>query len=71
MNIPRNLIETTWFRWVATANPVSYLIEAVRSLVIADWHWQTIGLGFAVAAGLSLVGFALATHALVGRLART
>jgi ABC-2 type transport system permease protein len=71
MNIPRNLIETTWFRWVATANPVSYLIEAVRSLVIADWHWQTIGLGFAVAAALSLVGFALATHALVGRLART
>ena len=71
MNIPRNLIETTWFRWVATANPVSYLIEAVRSLVIADWHWQTIGLGFAVAAVLSLVGFALATHALVGRLART
>jgi ABC-2 type transport system permease protein len=71
MNIPRNLIETTWFRWVATANPVSYLIEAVRSLVIADWHWETIGLGFAVAAALSLVGFALATHALVGRLART
>jgi ABC-2 type transport system permease protein len=71
MNIPRNLIETTWFRWVATANPVSYLIEAVRSLVIADWHWQTIGLGFAVAAVMSLIGFGLATHALIGRLART
>src|SRR6266508_470783 len=71
MNIPRNLIETTWFRWVATANPVSYLIEAVRSLVIADWHWETIGLGFAVAAGMSVIGLALAAHALIGRLART
>jgi ABC-2 type transport system permease protein len=71
MNIPRDLISTTWFRWVATANPVSYLIEAVRGLVIYDWRWETIGLGFAVAAGMCLVGFALATHALIGRLART
>jgi len=52
-------------------NPVSYLIEAVRSLVIQHWRWETIGLGFAVATGMSLIGFALATHALIGRLART
>jgi ABC-2 type transport system permease protein len=71
MNIPRNLISTTWFRWVATANPVSYLIEAVRALVIYHWRWETIGLGFAVAAGMCLIGFALATHALIGRLVRT
>jgi ABC-2 type transport system permease protein len=71
MNIPRHLIETTWFRWVATANPVSYLIESVRSLVIERWRWETIGLGFAVATGLCLTGFALATHALIGRLERT
>jgi ABC-2 type transport system permease protein len=71
MNMPRNLIETDWFRWVATVNPVSYLIEAVRSLVIEPWHWETIGLGFAVAVGMSLVGFALAAHALIGRLERT
>ncbi len=71
MNMPRNLIETDWFRWVATVNPVSYLIEAVRSLVIESWHWETIGLGFAVGGGMSLIGFALAAHALVGRLTRT
>jgi ABC-2 type transport system permease protein len=71
MNIPRNLIETDWFRWVATINPVSYLIEAVRSLVIADWHWETIGLGFAVATGMCLIGFALASRALIERMART
>ena len=27
MNIPRNLIEVTWFRDAATLNPVSYLLE--------------------------------------------
>jgi ABC-2 type transport system permease protein len=70
-NIPRNLIATTWFRWVATVNPVSYMIEAVRSLVIQHWRWETIGLGFAVAGTLSVIGFALATHALMGRLERT
>jgi ABC-2 type transport system permease protein len=71
MNIPRNFIETDWFRWVATINPVSYLIEAVRGLVIYDWRWETIGLGFAVATGMCLIGFALATHALINRLERT
>jgi ABC-2 type transport system permease protein len=71
MNIPRHLIETTWFRWVATVNPVSYLIESVRSLVIERWHWETVGLGFAVGGGMSVIGFALATHALVRRLERT
>ena len=34
MNLPRNLIETDWFQTAATLNPVSYLIEAIRSLVI-------------------------------------
>ena len=71
MNMPRNLIEADWFRWVATVNPVSYLIEAVRSLVIEGWNWEALGLGFAAAGALSLVGFALATHALWRRLERT
>jgi ABC-2 type transport system permease protein len=71
MNIPRNLIETDWFRWVATINPVSYLIEGVRALVIYDWHWEPILLGFGVALAMCLVGFTLATHALIQRMARS
>jgi ABC-2 type transport system permease protein len=71
MNMPRNLIEADWFRWVATINPVSYLVEAVRSLVIEGWNWEALALGFAVAGALSIVGFALATHALWRRLERT
>jgi ABC-2 type transport system permease protein len=71
MNIPRNLIETDWFRWVATINPVSYLVEAVRALVIYDWRWEPILIGFAVAIGMSTIGFILASHALIQRMART
>ena len=71
MNIPRNLIEHDWFRIAATANPVSYLIESVRSLIITGWDGQALALGFAIAAALSLVGIALAAHALPQRLVRT
>ena len=71
MNMPRNLIDADWFRWIATLNPVSYLIEAVRSLVIEGWNWEALGLGFAVAGGMSLIGFTLAAKALWRRLERT
>jgi ABC-2 type transport system permease protein len=70
MNIPRNLIEATWFRWLATVNPVSYLIEAVRSLVIDGWNGEALGLGFGVSAAMSAIGFALAARALLHRLER-
>jgi ABC-2 type transport system permease protein len=70
MNIPRNLIEITWFRDVATVNPVSYLIECVRSLIIAGWDGQALGLGFGIAAALAVVAVALASHSLRGRMAR-
>jgi ABC-2 type transport system permease protein len=71
MNMPRNLIEADWFRWVATINPVSYLIEAVRSLVIEGWDWEALALGFTVGGALCVIGFALAAHALVRRMERT
>jgi ABC-2 type transport system permease protein len=71
MNMPRDLIESDWFRIIATLNPVSYLIEAVRSLVITGWDWEALLLGFATALILSTVGFTLSVHALWRRLERT
>ena len=71
MNIPRNLMDTTWFRWCATINPVSYLIEAVRSLIITGWDARALALGFGFAIALILCGFALASASLGERLART
>jgi ABC-2 type transport system permease protein len=70
MNIPRNLIEIGWFRDVATANPVSYLLECVRSLIITGWDGQALGLGFGIAAAITLVSLALASWALKVRMAR-
>ncbi|HWH54782.1 MAG TPA: ABC transporter permease [Gaiellaceae bacterium] len=70
MNMPRNLIEVRWFRDVATANPVSYLVECVRSLIITGWDREALALGFGIAAAIAVVALALASWALRGRMAR-
>jgi ABC-2 type transport system permease protein len=70
MNIPRNLIATTWFRYAATANPVSYLLECVRSLIITGWNGEALLLGFATVAVVALAGLSLAAYTLPRRLAR-
>ncbi len=71
MNLPRNLIEQDWFRTVATFNPISYLIEGLRSLIIAGWDWQALALAFGVAAALAIGSLAAATWAMTLRLTRT
>jgi ABC-2 type transport system permease protein len=70
MNIPRNLMEIRWFRDVATANPVSYLIECVRSLIISGWDGQALALGFGITAAICVVALALASWSLKVRMAR-
>jgi ABC-2 type transport system permease protein len=70
MNIPRNLIQITWFRDAATLNPVSYLIECVRSLIITGWDAEALALGFGIAAAIAVVGLALSSQALKVRMAR-
>ena len=64
MNVPRNLIGVTWFRDAATANPVSYLLECVRSLIITGWNGEALGLGFAIAGAITIVSLGLASWAL-------
>ena len=70
MAIPRNLIAITWFRDVATVNPVSYLLECVRSLIITGWNGEALGLGFGVAGLVAVTALTLAGRALPQRLAR-
>ena len=71
MNTPRNLIHVDWFRFAATANPVSYLIEGVRSLIITGWDVQALALAFTVSIVLAVVAIALSAWALRLRLTRT
>jgi ABC-2 type transport system permease protein len=71
MNIPRNLIEQTWFRDLATANPVSYLLECVRSLIITGWDAEALALGFGITGAITIVALSLSTWALRVRMARS
>ena len=71
MNLPRNLIEIDWFRFVATVNPVSYLIECIRSLIIVGWDGEALALGFGVAIVITVVSLVLASVSLRSRLARS
>jgi ABC-2 type transport system permease protein len=69
--LPRNLIEQDWFRTIATYNPVSYLLEAIRSLLITGWDGEALALGFGCAGALALVGVWASSRALRTRMLRT
>jgi ABC-2 type transport system permease protein len=71
INLPRDLMATDWFRWLATVNPVSYLIEGMRSLIITGWDAEALALAFGIGIAIVVVGFALAVSALPERMART
>ncbi len=71
MNLPRELIEIDWFRFAATVNPVSYLIEGIRSLIITGWDAQALALAFGIAGLLFLASIAAGAWALRMRLTRT
>ncbi len=71
MAMPRDLIENQWFQTVADWNPVSYMLEGIRSLVITGWDGQALALGFACAGGVALIALAAAGSALRTRMVRT
>ncbi len=71
INLPLDLIPIDWFRWVATVNPITYLVDALRSLIITGWDWPTLAAGFGVALAIAVVGILLSAAALRGRLQRT
>jgi ABC-2 type transport system permease protein len=56
--VPRDLL-TEPMEVAATLNPVTYLMEALRSLILNDLEWDKIGIGFGVVLVLGLVMLAL------------
>ena len=71
MSLPRDLIETDWFRTIADWNPVSYMLECIRSLMIDGWDTEALVVGFACAGGVALIALVAASSALRTRMVRT
>jgi ABC-2 type transport system permease protein len=70
-SLPRNLMEHEWFRTIATANPVSYLVEGIRSLLVTGWDAEALELAFGIALALIAGSITIASLALKDRLVRT
>jgi ABC-2 type transport system permease protein len=56
--VPRDLL-TRPMEVAATFNPVTYIMEALRSLILEHFAWATLARGFAVVAFLAIVMVAL------------
>ncbi len=68
---PLDLIEQEWFRTIATYNPVSYMVDGVRSLVITGWDAGELWPAFAISAAVIALFLALSSRAMRTRLTRT
>ena len=52
---------TGWFKVAVKLNPVTYVMEAMRAIVLEGWEWGTILTGVWVAAGMLAVLLAATT----------
>lgn len=52
-----------WLQVVNRVNPVTYLIDAMRTLMLDGWRWASVGEGFAAAAVVAAVTLPLAVLA--------
>jgi len=67
LNMPRELIEADWFRAITYVNPVSYMVDGMRSLIITGWDGTAlleaaIVLGIVTAVGVTGCARALRTR---------
>lgn len=65
---PRDLMESGWFRRLATANPLSSLIDGMRALVIEGWEPAAAVRAAGVAVAIGAASGTAALVALHGRL---
>lgn len=60
---------TSWLRGIARYNPVTYLLEALRSLILEGWVAEDLLKGLAAVFGLGAITFTMAFSALKRRTA--
>lgn len=61
---------TGWLETIATYNPVTYVLDGLRSLISVGWDWDTLAKGAAASAALMVISFGLASLAMRGRIAK-
>ena len=59
---------TGWLSTVATYNPVTYVLDGLRSLITEGWVWETLAKGLAATLALMVISFGLASAAMRGRI---
>lgn len=62
---------TGWLATIAVYNPVTYLLAALRSLIMDGWDATALWQGAASIAAVALVSFTVAFRALAGRTSRS
>jgi ABC-2 type transport system permease protein len=60
--VPHDLLPS-WLQAVNEVNPVSYLVDGMRTVMLQGWHWQAIGEAFLAAAAVGAVTLPLAVQA--------
>jgi len=71
MYLPLNLIRAHWFHTIATWNPISYVLEGIRSVLIHGWDATALGRAFVITIAIAVIGLASASLALRSRMGRT
>jgi ABC-2 type transport system permease protein len=56
-----------WLEFLATINPVTYILEGMRSLVLVGWEWDRLAYAMLAIAGLGAVTLTLTLLALRSR----
>lgn len=70
INMPRPLIEADWFRAITYANPVSYMVDGMRSLIITGWDGRVLGEAVFVLVAISALGVVGCARSLRRRMAK-
>ena len=68
--VPRDQL-SGWLDTVAGWNPVTYLLEGMRSLALSGWHWDDLGRAALALLVVFLISFALCFAALRSRVRRS
>jgi len=61
---------TGWLSTIATYNPVTYVLEGLRSLITEGWVWSDLGKGLLAIFAVGAVSFSLASAAMRGRISQ-